>query len=154
MERYIYEAVFTPVEGIGYEVEFPQLGLFTQGTDLADAAYMAQDLLHVWVSGELEDGNDVPTLGTFTGKAPEGGTVMAVMTMAGPGSANEDEMTADEAADILGVSRARVYAMARDGILESRKVGSSVMIRADSVRRRFENPGKPGRPKDDELLQM
>lgn len=154
MERYIYEAVLTPVKGIGYEVEFPQLGLITQGKDLADAAYMAQDLLHVWVSGELEDGNDVPTLGTFCGKAPENSVVMAVMTMAGPGSANVDEMTADEAADILGVSRARVYAMARDGILESRKVGSSVMISTDSVRERFGNPGKPGRPKTEELMQM
>lgn len=145
MKRYLYEAIFTPYEG-GYEVEFPELGIFTQGATLSEAAFMAQDLLGLHISTALECGEDVPEVGQFGLDRPEGGAVMGIMAIVGAGSAELDEMTADEAADILGVSRARVYAMARDGVLESRKIGNALMISTESVKRRFNSPRGAGRP--------
>ena len=56
-------------------------------------------------------------------------------------------MTADEAADILDVSRSRIYAMVRDGILKARKVGATLMISTESVKERFNSPRKAGRPR-------
>ena len=43
--RYTYPAIFTPEEG-GYSVIFPDLeGCYTSGDDMADAIYMAEDVL-------------------------------------------------------------------------------------------------------------
>ncbi len=56
-------------------------------------------------------------------------------------------MTVKEAADILGVSNARIYAMARDGVLESTKVGNMLLLSTESVRKRYNEPRKAGRPK-------
>lgn len=45
MAKYVYPAIFTPEEG-GYSVVFPDLqGCYTCGDDLADAIYMAEDVL-------------------------------------------------------------------------------------------------------------
>lgn len=43
MRRFIYEAIFIPNDIEGYDVLFPELGLTTQGSNLADASYMAQE---------------------------------------------------------------------------------------------------------------
>lgn len=43
MKRFIYEAIFTPNIIGGYDVLFPELGLTTQGSNLTDASYMAQE---------------------------------------------------------------------------------------------------------------
>lgn len=147
MGRYLYEAVFTPVKSGGFEVRFPQLGLITQGASLADAAYMANDLLTMDITERLLEGEDVPELGEFGVERPEGGAVMGIMAIAPPENACLQEMTAQEAADMLDVSRARVYAMVRDGILEARKVGSALMITTKSVKARFNAPRAAGRPK-------
>lgn len=48
--------------------------------------------------------------------------------------------------DILDASRSRIYAMARDGVLEARKAGSMLMISTGSVKGRFNVPRKAGRP--------
>ena len=43
--KYVYTAVFTPEEN-GYNVDFPDIpGCYTSGDDMADAIYMAQDVL-------------------------------------------------------------------------------------------------------------
>ena len=42
-------------------------------------------------------------------------------------------MTVQDAADILGVSASRVYAMCRDGVPDSRKLGNAVMVSAADV---------------------
>ncbi len=146
MKSYLYEAVFTPNELGGYDVEFPELGIVTMGDGLSDAAHMAQDLLTTYVLGESDLGRKIPEVGRFGSERPEGGAVIGIMAVAGPETAEPDEMTADHAADILGVSRARVYAMARDGVLESRKVGKALMISSESVKRRFNEPRHAGRP--------
>lgn len=152
MNRYLYEAVFTPVAN-GFEVSFPELGLFTQGKNIADAAYMANDLLTMDISERLAESEDVPLLGKFGAPRPHGGAVMGIMAIAEAGSAALDEMTAQDAADMLDVSRARIYAMTRDGILIARKVGSALMITTESVKARLNTPRSAGRPKKTEALQ-
>ena len=145
MERYIYEAVFTPMAKGGYEVEFPELGIFTQGTNLADAAYMANDALTLELVDRIKAGENPALVGKFGADRPEGGAVMAVMAV--PEAQDElQEMTPQEAADLLGVSRPRIYAMAKSGILQARKIGGAVMITTDSVKARINAPGKVGRP--------
>ncbi len=57
--KYLYEAFLTPW-GNGYEVSFPDLEIVTQGDDLHDAVYMAQDLLQLWISSERAQGHAIP----------------------------------------------------------------------------------------------
>jgi predicted RNase H-like HicB family nuclease len=46
MSKYVYPAIFTPEKKGKYSVEFPDLeGCYTSGDDLADAMYMAEDVL-------------------------------------------------------------------------------------------------------------
>ena len=54
-------------------------------------------------------------------------------------------MTVQDAADILGVSASRVYAMCRDGVLDSRNLGNAVMVNAKSVGERQNAEVRPGR---------
>lgn len=61
--KLVYPAVFTPYEdgSGGYTVEFPDLpGCVTEGDDLAEAMFMAEDAASGWVLTELEDGQKVP----------------------------------------------------------------------------------------------
>ena len=54
--------------------------------------------------------------------------------------------TAAEAADILGITKSRVYALARSGVLESREYeGHKLISHASILARLKSNPG-PGRP--------
>ena len=53
--RYVYPAIFHPEENGEYSVWFPDLtGCVTQGNNLYDALYMAQDALNSWLEF-LED---------------------------------------------------------------------------------------------------
>jgi predicted RNase H-like HicB family nuclease len=53
--KYVYPAVFQALENGLYYVDFPDLpGCATQGKDLSDALFMAQDALNQWL-GYLED---------------------------------------------------------------------------------------------------
>jgi predicted RNase H-like HicB family nuclease len=48
--RYVYPAVFTPVDGDGYDVAFPDLPYCrTCGADLAEAMMMAEDAAAMWL---------------------------------------------------------------------------------------------------------
>lgn len=147
MKKHLYEAAFTPYDNGKYEVEFPELDLFTQGNSLSDAVYMAQNLLSMEIAARLERGENVPEIGHFGTTCPEGSTLIGVMTFAEAGKTDIETMTAEEAADVLNVSRARIYAMVRSGILKSRKAGSAVLVSADSVMERFNSPRKAGRPR-------
>lgn len=147
MERYLYKAVLTPCNEGGFEAAIPELGLVTQGSDFADAVYMVQDLLCLEIADRMEAGEPLPTVGRFTPDCPEGSVLVGVMALADGADLSLNEMTADEAADILDVSRSRIYAMARDGILKARKTGNMLMISTESVKERFNAPRKAGRPK-------
>lgn len=61
--KLVYPAIFTPFsDGTGgYVVEFPDLpGCVTEGYDMAEAVFMAEDAASGWVLTELEDGEGVP----------------------------------------------------------------------------------------------
>lgn len=147
MDRYLYEAILTPYGDI-YEVYFPELSLYTQGTSLADAAYMAQDLLTMDIAERLEAGEDVPHIGSFgtAGAIPAGSIAMGIMALVEVGCERTETMTVAEAADILNVSRARIYTLVKDGAIRSEKVGSSRLLNAQDVMDRFNSPRNPGRP--------
>ena len=61
--KLVYPAIFTPYENSkdGYVAEFPDLpGCVTEGDNLAEALFMAQDAASGWVLAELEDGGSIP----------------------------------------------------------------------------------------------
>lgn len=61
--KLVYPAIFTLFEdeADGYTVEFPDLpGCVTEGYDMAEAVFMAEDAASGWVLTELEDGKPVP----------------------------------------------------------------------------------------------
>lgn len=61
MAKYAYPAVFTPAEEGGYTVNFPDLeGCFTEGDDMAETLYMAEDVLALILYGYETDGRRIP----------------------------------------------------------------------------------------------
>lgn len=57
--RYVYPAIFTPVENGQFDVSVPDLpGCRTCGDDLADAIYMAEDAVSMWLWAA--ESNNVP----------------------------------------------------------------------------------------------
>ncbi|GHV07916.1 hypothetical protein FACS1894217_09540 [Clostridia bacterium] len=58
--KYVYPAVFTPV-GEGYDVRVPDLpGCGTCGDDLADAMFMVEDAMSMWLWYTEEHGEQIP----------------------------------------------------------------------------------------------
>lgn len=62
MAEYVYPAVFHPNENDGsYTITFPDLpGCVTEGKSLANALYMAQDALRVWLQYTLDEKEPAP----------------------------------------------------------------------------------------------
>lgn len=151
MKKFFYEAELTPNEIGGYDVRFPELDIITFGDDLTDAAFMAQDLLATVISSKLKSGEEVAEVGHFTNICPDGSTLMGIATFAEANDVLDDALTVQEAADILGVNRTRVYAMMKDGRLGSKKIGGARMVNAcdvmDTFNARLEEAPKAGRPK-------
>jgi predicted RNase H-like HicB family nuclease len=59
--RYTYAAIFTPEENGMYSVNFPDLqGCCTSGDDMADAVYMAQDVLCLTLYDMEQDKKVIP----------------------------------------------------------------------------------------------
>ena len=58
---YVFPAIFTPVEN-GYAIRFPDLpGTNSQGSDLANAIYMARDALATWLDYLMDEKEIIPT---------------------------------------------------------------------------------------------
>ena len=131
-----------------YETQIPLLGAKTFGVDMVDAICMAQDLMEAIVSYRIENGSDVPQESITSDvwkDMPDGGCAVVLFT---DGRVPEaEDMTVKDAADILGVSASRVYAMCKDGVLDSRKLGNAVMVSTRSVRERQNEEVRSGRPK-------
>lgn len=61
MARYAYPAIFTPEEDGGFSVNFPDVeGCYTEGDNLTDAIYMAEDVLALVLYGYEKDGRVLP----------------------------------------------------------------------------------------------
>lgn len=148
--KYVYEAIVEPVGG-RFEARFPDLGIVTQGDDLQDAAFMAQDLLENHIVMSLREGGDLPAP-TFGGECPDGSYRMGIVVDCDAETPQDETMTVAEAADILDVTPSRVRAMIADGILSSRKVGMVHMVDARSVMERFNGSTRGGRPKEEPTL--
>lgn len=143
--KFLYEAIVEPV-GQFYEARFPDLDIITQGNDIKDAAFMAQDLLENYIVLALREGKPLPEP-VFGHECPAGAYPMGIVVECDKNAPQDETMTVNEAADILDVTPTRVRAMIRDGILRSRKVGLIHMVDAQSVMDRFNEPVRPGRPK-------
>ena len=60
--KYTYTAVFTPEKNGLYSVTFPDIqGCYTSGNDMADAIYMAQDVLCLTIFDLEQDKKSMPT---------------------------------------------------------------------------------------------
>ena len=55
----VYPVILTPVS-YGYVVTIPDLDINTQGKDLAEAIYMARDVIGIWGISEQDDGRVIP----------------------------------------------------------------------------------------------
>ena len=129
--KYVYEAIVEP-NGKWLEVRFPDLGIITQGEDMQDAAFMAQDLLENHIVIALQKGRALPAP-TFGNDCAEDGYHMGIVVECDEDTPQDETMTVNEAADILDVTPVRIRAIIRDGIIKSRKVGMVHMVDVQSV---------------------
>lgn len=116
----------------------------TQGEDFDDAVEMSADWLHEMVLDCLMKGEEVPDFPK--GNAPrQGGSIIVVAVDA---SLSEvPAVTARDAADLLGVSTARITQLSKAGLLDSWKVGRTRMVSLESIELRLEDERRAGRPK-------
>lgn len=55
----VYPIILTPTK-MGYVVTVPDLNINTQGKDIAEAIYMARDVIGLWGITEQDDGRQIP----------------------------------------------------------------------------------------------
>ena len=82
--KLVYPALFTPFEdgSGGYTVEFPDLpGCVTEGEDMAEALFMAEDAASGWVLTELEDGSPVPHASLIQDVTAEPGQFVSLVAL-------------------------------------------------------------------------
>lgn len=128
----------------GYAVEPCGLAGATEGDTYEKAVEMAVDWLRVHALAALERGAEFESSGL--GHAPShGGTTVTIAINAE--LSDIPAVTATEAAEMLGVSTARVAQLCRDGGLNSWKVGSARMVSRDSIECRLAAKPEAGRPR-------
>ncbi len=116
----------------------------TQGEDFDDAVEMSADWLRGIALDYLMSGNIVPK--PTLGNAPQrGGKILTIAVEAS--LSHVPAVTAAEAAELLGVSTARITQLAKAGALDSWKVGRTRMVSQDSVQLRLAEKRKAGRPR-------
>ena len=71
--KYVYPAIFTPLGDGAFDVKVPDLpGCRTCGDDLADAIYMIEDAVAMWLWDAETKGESIPTASaTLTVSAPQ-----------------------------------------------------------------------------------
>jgi len=80
--KYAYTAVFTPEENGLFSVNFPDLvGCYTSGDNIADAVYMAQDVLNLTLYDLEEDKKPIPTASKPQDIKFEGEEFISVITV-------------------------------------------------------------------------
>lgn len=61
MSKYVYPAIFSPEDGGGYSVRFPDIAnCFTDGNDLVEAMQMAEDVLCLMLYDLEQAGKTIP----------------------------------------------------------------------------------------------
>ncbi|MCL1885746.1 MAG: type II toxin-antitoxin system HicB family antitoxin [Dehalococcoidia bacterium] len=66
-----YPIVLSPCE-VGYMVSVPDLGIDTQGKDIAEALYMARDAISAWATFEQDMGRSIPVPSNSLPKTNQG----------------------------------------------------------------------------------
>ena len=120
---------------------FPQLGDYgTQGHTREEALRQARDLLTLLLCDYAERGEEPPEPGEIVECVP-------VTTDITPEVVEETHYeTQAEAAELLGVTRARVSALIASGQLESKVFNGRRKVSIESVNRWQASGRKPGRP--------
>jgi excisionase family DNA binding protein len=153
MKRYLYQAILKKNEQGGYDAFIPEFDMITQGDNLEDAAFMAQDVLALHISGLLKSGVDVKQVGSLGYPCPNDSLSLAIVTLAEVDDLLDETMTVAEAAETLDVSRTRIYALIDEGIIGSRKEGNMRLVSAEDVISLFNAPRrKAGRPRKRALV--
>lgn len=139
----VYE--FELFEDEGFVLAFPfDFDGGTQGGDIKEASEMAAD----WLKGELEHrmmaGAPWPEA-TFGNDPEHGGRIAIVAVDADLDSV--ETVAASDAAEMLGVSRARVSQMLSGGLLTGYRKGRATFVTLDSVKARLAEHPKAGRPR-------
>ena len=116
-----------------------------KGRSRAEVSRKAVSLLRREIEQRLMHNSPMPKA-TF-GNAPshDGGIVLIASIDASVDAI--DTITASEAAEKLGVSRARISQMVKAGILEGYTKGNASFITCESVQRRLNSKPRPGRPR-------
>ena len=121
----------------------------TQGKDMAELAEMAVDWLRLDI--EMRDMHDegFPTP-TFGNKPRYGGTNMLVAVDAGKHTM--PKVNSARAAELLGVTPARVSQMMKAALLDGYREGGTLWVTMYSIEARLKERPKAGRPKKNKQL--
>lgn len=135
MKRFIYEVAIGRDES-GYYAYVPDLeGCFGGGDTLKEVYESISNGLETHIESLVAYGMEVPRA-TF-GNAPDEGESVSVVSVYVDVDVVEGYVTAAEAARTLGVTKARVSHMIRDGILTAYRKGRSTYVTEDSLRKRI-----------------
>lgn len=145
MAIYVYEFDVRQ-KGDSYTAGAFDLDCTGTGKTAAEAAAMAAMRLRGEIERRLSRGEEraIPVASSGNAPSKEGGILLLVALDVSFDSI--DTMTATEAAEALGVTRARVSQLVKSGLLDGKRKGRATFITAESVRRRIESRPHPGRP--------
>jgi len=140
--RYTYEFEFYPGEKYLLAVPFDfEGGTFGEGPE--DAAISAADWLVETINDYLLRQRQLPP--PTYGNQPKSGGVVALISVDTSLESIETVFACD-AAEMLGVTRARITQLLNKGLLEGFRRGRTAYITLDSIKARLEDSPKAGRP--------
>jgi len=116
----------------------------TSGKDRAEAADMAADWLRMEIEHRLMHGIGIPKP-SFGNELQKNGYIMIVSVEVSLDTINK--VTASKAAEILGVTPARISHMIRDGLLTAFRDGNRTWVTRDSINARLADNRRAGRPR-------
>lgn len=74
-----YPIILTPIKNGGYAVRVPDLEIYTQGKDTADAMYMCRDAIGMWICYEQDAGRVIPAPDKITNIKVEPGEIKTLV---------------------------------------------------------------------------
>ena len=151
--QFYYEAILNDDSSGVYGVNFPDLGVATEGEGLDRAIYMAIDLLRMVVTSALADDEKLPKA-TFGHQLEEDeqSVIIAIETSIEEAKEWWPWLLTSEAAEKLGVSIGRVHQLVASGALRSIKEGRDIQVSRADVEARLAAPPRAGRPKKREQV--
>lgn len=133
---YATELILIPEEDGSVTVWNPDLDVWSAGDSDADAACMGADAVHGTLVALSQLGRPIPEPLSASYEMPENATRAYASVYWEADEPEEEFITGREAADLLGVSRQAVSALAKSGALRSKKVGRTLLVATADVRDR------------------